>query len=347
MTRLGYIWGRFGQLYGGPPIGTLERRARRRQGAPARHPPACSGFRYDLVGGARAGADRRRVPAGETLHYFAYDWRQPVVGLGRDAGGRGAAPGGRRRRRDRHPGAVERRADRARRLRGRSRRCRSSGWSPRAARTPGRSRPSPASTPGFSFAPLGRRVVARGVHVLPGRARFDPRAGGRRFLPEDAGYDLYDVETWRRLRLSVFRRHPDDPVWTDVVRQAAGGRARALPCARRGGGADAGWSASAGPACRRRSGSSSRRGARGCPGEGRLAGLPPAALGDGDGTIAIEAAHAWAGAEPEVVKMPVTRHRDMVRTQPCLRRDPEARCARSTRLCRVSALAGSPRQGFY
>ena len=51
------------------------------------------------------------------------------------------------------------------------------------------------------------------------------------------------------------------------------------------------------------------------PGEGRLAGLSQAALTDGDGTIAVEAAHAWAGAEPEVVKIPVHPPPRRIRTR--------------------------------
>ncbi len=169
---------------------------------------------------------------------------------------------------------------------------------------------------GFRFAPLGRRVTPEQFMSCPGGLDSIPEPAGAGFLPEDAGYDLYDVETWRRLRLSVFRRHPDDPVWTDLVGQAPGGRcASSTVC-------------STGRRRRRRlvcicgTGLPTQvrivveKGRARLPGEGRLAGLPPAAIGDGDGTIAVGAAHAWAGAEPEVVKIPVTRHRDMVRTRP-------------------------------
>ena len=50
------------------------------------------------------------------------------------------------------------------------------------------------------------------------------------------------------------------------------------------------------------------------PGEGRLAGLPPAAITDGDGALTIEQASAWTGAEAEIVRIAVSRHRDTVRT---------------------------------
>ena len=50
------------------------------------------------------------------------------------------------------------------------------------------------------------------------------------------------------------------------------------------------------------------------PGEGRLAGLPPAAIADGDGALTVEQASAWTGADVEIVRIAVTRHRDTVRT---------------------------------
>ena len=37
------------------------------------------------------------------------------------------------------------------------------------------------------------------------------------FHDAPAGADLYDVATWRHIRLSVFRPDPDDPIWVDVV----------------------------------------------------------------------------------------------------------------------------------
>jgi hypothetical protein len=47
--ELGYIWGQFGQLYGGPPIGTLAGL----RGQPKElllGLPLLFGFKYDLVG---------------------------------------------------------------------------------------------------------------------------------------------------------------------------------------------------------------------------------------------------------------------------------------------------------
>ena len=50
------------------------------------------------------------------------------------------------------------------------------------------------------------------------------------------------------------------------------------------------------------------------PGEGRVARLPPEALAEGDGGVSLESASAWAGANPQVIRIPVGRHRDVVRT---------------------------------
>ena len=49
------------------------------------------------------------------------------------------------------------------------------------------------------------------------------------------------------------------------------------------------------------------------PGEGNLRGLPPEALVEGDGTVTLESARSWAGSRPHVIKIPVRRHRDVVR----------------------------------
>ena len=79
--ELGYIWGQFRQLYGGPPIGTLQGL----RGSPKKilHGlPLLFGFKYDLVGALERALGAGGYRHGETLHYFAYDWRRPVVELG-------------------------------------------------------------------------------------------------------------------------------------------------------------------------------------------------------------------------------------------------------------------------
>ena len=57
-----------------------------------------------------------------------------------------------------------------------------------------------------------------------------------------------------------------------------------------------------------------RKGRAYLPGEGRLAGIPPAAITDGDGALTVEQASAWTGADVEIVRIAVGRHRDTVRT---------------------------------
>ena len=145
-------------------------------------PAPLRAVKYDLVGELERALLTPGYRPGETLHFFAYDWRQPVVGLGaalaaevrRLAGAAGAI--------HRHPGALERGADRPRRLRRRSRAAgRAGGHLGRRARGDDR-----------DGRLLRRRVSLRaaraagdggGVHGLPGRARFDPRTGGRRLSP--------------------------------------------------------------------------------------------------------------------------------------------------------------------
>jgi hypothetical protein len=310
--ELGYIWGRFGQLYGGPPIGSLERLRGGAKGL-LRGIPLPFGLSYDLVGKLERALIDAGYRPGETLHFFTYDWRQPVVGLGvalaAEARRLAAAAG------DSidilglsNGGPIVRAAYAADRALPVERVVTSGGAHAGTIETVA------CFDAGFRFAPLGRRVTAEEFMACPGGLDSIPEPGGAEFLPEDADYDLYDVETWRRLRMSVFRRHPDDPVWTEVVRQRLAGVRelyRVLDTA----------AAPKRLVCICGTGLPTQirivveKGRARLPGEGRLAGLPPAAIGDGDGTIAIAAAHAWAGADPEVVKLPVTRHRDMVRTQ--------------------------------
>jgi hypothetical protein len=311
-AELGYIWGKFGQLYGGPPLGEL---AGLRGGAKGilRAIPLFFGLTYDLVGKLEKALVEAGYRHGETLHYFAYDWRRPVVGLGvqlaaevrRIAAATGDAidilglSNG---------GPIVRAAYAADHTLPVERVVTSGGAHAGTIETVA------CFDAGFRFAPLGRRVTAEEFMACPGGLDSIPDPASAHFLPEDAGFDLYDVETWRRLRMSVFRKHPDDPAWTEVVRQRLAGVRelyRVLDTA----------AAPKRLVCICGTGLPTQvrivveNGRARLPGEGRLAGLPPAAIGDGDGTIPIEGAHAWAGAEPEVVKLPVTRHRDMVRTR--------------------------------
>jgi len=79
--RLGFIWGRFRQLYAGPPFATLD-------GLPGqprnllRGIPLPFGFVYDLLGALEKVLVGAGYRLGETLHYFSYDWRLRVLDLG-------------------------------------------------------------------------------------------------------------------------------------------------------------------------------------------------------------------------------------------------------------------------
>lgn len=309
--KIGFVWGRFGQLYGGPPIATLEGLRGRPLGV-LRRIPLLFGLKYNLLSpleGALTGAGYR---LGETLHYFGYDWRLPVVGLGvalaaevrriasqcgEEIDVLGLSNGG----------PVIRAAYAA-----------DAALPIERAVTSGGAHDGTIETlacidAGFQFAPFGRRVSAQQFMACPGGLDSIPGPGAIRFFPAGEGFDLYDVDTWRKLRLSVFRDDPDDPIWIDVVgKRLAAVRElwRVLeraPAPRR-------LICICGTGLPTQVRIVVRDGRAQVPGEGRTAGLPREALTDGDGTIGIEAAHAWTGATPEVVRIAVKRHRDTVRT---------------------------------
>jgi hypothetical protein len=312
--QLGFVWGRLRQLYTGPPIATLE-------GLPGqpreilRGIPLMFGLTYDLLGALEQALLHAGYRAGQTLHFFAYDWRLRVLDVGVTLAAEirrlAAACGG-----DidvlglSNGGPIVHAAFAADRALPVDRVVTSGGAHAGTLET------LSCLDAGFQFAPLGRRVPPEQFVACPGGLDSIPPPQAARFWPEDAGYDLYDVETWRRLRLSVFRRHPDDPTWTRVVAERLAG-VRAL------------YEALAGAAAPRRlvcicgTGRPTQvrvvvdKGRAVLPGEGHLAKLPPQALEtDGDGAITVAAASDWQGADPEVVRVQVTRHRDMVRTRP-------------------------------
>jgi hypothetical protein len=312
---LGYLWGRFRCLYGGPPLANLgPLRGRPRE--LLRGIPIVAGLRYDLIGALERALQAGGYRTGETLHFFAYDFRQRVLDLAptlvseirrlaRDAGG-----------------PVD--------LLGLS----NGGLVIRAAYATDATLPVAtvvtSGTPnagiietltcidrGFRFAPLGRLVRPEEFMACPNGVESIPSPRTAVFLtadgqPSQEGYDLYDVGTWQRLRMSVFRRHPNDPVWIEAVtRRLAEAREtwrrfdeaappRRLVCI-------------CGSGIPTQVGIVIRDGKPFMPGEGNLAGVPPAALADGDGAMSVAHAHAWTGATPEVVRIPVTRHRDTVR----------------------------------
>jgi hypothetical protein len=169
---------------------------------------------------------------------------------------------------------------------------------------------------GFQFAPLGRTVTPAQFMACPGALQAIPSPALVKFVGDgdgDSAPDLYDVATWRRLRMSVFRRDPDDPVWVDLMtKRLADMRDTwrlldAAPAPRR-------LICICGTGIPTQIAIVVRQGRAYLPGEGRLAGIPPAAIADGDGALTIEQASAWNGAQPEIVRIAVSRHRDTVRT---------------------------------
>jgi hypothetical protein len=309
--QIGFVWGRLGQLYGGPPIATLDG-VRGSPRSVLRHIPLLFGLKYDLIGAlekALAGAGYR---PGETLHYFGYDWRMPVVGHGV------ALAAEVRRLAQSHGEEID--------VLGLS----NGGPIIRAAYaadaalpvervvTSGGAHAGCIETlacfdAGFQFAPLGRKVTPQQFMACPGGLDSMPGPADARFHPDDGGYDLYDVDTWRRLRMSVFRDNPDDPAWITAV-AARLANVRELYRVLDGAPAPRRLVCICGVGLPTQVRVVIRDGRAYLPGEGRTAGLPAESLVDGDGTIAFDGASAWSGADPEVVRIPVSRHRDTVRT---------------------------------
>lgn len=306
----GPIWGSFKCLYRGAPLATLAG-LRGTCGPVMTQIQIAPGVAYDIFGAlirALTGAGYR---PDETLHLYAFDWRLRVVELG------AALAAEVRRLAERTGGPVD--------LLGLS----NGGPVIRAAFAADRSLPvervvtsgSPHGGAietlscldrGFQFAPLGRTVTPEEFIACPGALDALPAPGTPVFL--DPAYDLYDLDTWLRLRLAVFRRHPDDPTWIDVMRvrlrdaqetwrtlqSAAAPRRLVCVC---------------GTGLPTQIRVPVRDGRALAPGEGRLSQLPAEALGSGDGALTIESASGWTGADAQVITIPVQRHRDTVRTK--------------------------------
>jgi hypothetical protein len=327
-AQQGHIWGRLRNLYGGPPIATLEG-LRGQPGGIVRVIPIVPGlYDYDLM----LSLERALCGAGyrvdETLHYFAYDWRLRIVDLGV------ALAAEVRRIAERTGGPID--------MLGLS----NGGPMVRAAFaadgalpvervvTSGGPHGGAVETlacldRGFQFAPLGRTVSPQQFMACPGALQAIPSPALAKFViegdtggaesaahggkPAGSNNDLYEIETWRRLRMSVFRRDPDDPVWVDVMTKRLADMRETwrildgAPAPRR-------LTCICGTGIPTQVAVVVRKGLAYLPGEGRLAGIPPAAIADGDGGLTVEQASAWTGADVEVVRIAVTRHRDTVRT---------------------------------
>ena len=313
----GHIWGRLRNIFGGPPIATLEG-LRGKPGNIVRVIPVIPGiFDYDLMRSLERALCGAGYGIDETLHYFAYDWRLRIIDLGVTLAAQI------RRLAERAGGPID--------LLGLS----NGGPMIRAAFAADRTLPVErvvtSGAPlggtvetlacldrGFQFAPLGRTVTPEQFIACPGALQALTSPGLTRFVVEGDGGggtsdDLYDPATWRRLRISVFRRDPDDPVWVDVMTKRLADMRET-------------WRILEGAAAPRQlicicgTGLPTqiaivvRKSRAYVPGEGRLAGIPPAAITDGDGALTVEQASAWTGADAEIVRISVTRHRDTVRT---------------------------------
>jgi hypothetical protein len=310
------LWGPLERLYRGPLIGELPAprgRAGRVMEGISFGPRFLRLVAYDISGALRRALERAGYRLGTTMSFFAYDWRQRIVGVGP------ALAAEIRRLAEAAGGPID--------LLGLS----NGGLTLRAAFAADRTLPvervvlsgAPLAGSvetltvlhaGFQFAPLGRTVSPSEFVSCPGSMDSIPSPETAAFLDPAAGtdHDLYDVSTWRRLRLSVFGADPDAAPWVDIVAQ----RLRALRET---------WSALDGAAVPRKlvcicgEGLPTqvrivvRDGRAVLPGEGKLRGLPAEALAEGDGTVSLASARAWTGAQPHVIRIPVRRHRDVVR----------------------------------
>jgi hypothetical protein len=310
--ELGPIWGAFSCLYRGPLIGELpvpRGRASRVMRGISLGPLVV----YDIIGALIRALERAGYRQGETMFLYAYDWRQRVI----DDGPRLASEI--RRLAEASGGPID--------LLGLS----NGGLTLRAAfavdgtlpveRVVLSGPPLAGSVEtltvlhaGFKFAPLGRTVTPEEFVACPGSMDSIPSPATAAFLDAtgDESHDLYDLGTWRRLHISVFRDDPDRPEWVQAVET----RLRALLKT---------WQFLEGAAvpknlvCICGEGLATQRrivvdGDRvRLPGEGKLADLPAEAVVEGDGTVTLESATAWAGARPHIIKIPVRRHRDVIR----------------------------------
>ena len=302
---LGPIWGPARCLYRGPLIGELPAprgRAGRVMDGISLGPLVI----YDIIGALQRGLGRAGYRRGETLFLYAYDWRQRVL----DDGAPLAAEI--RRLADLSGGPID--------LLGLS----NGGLTLRAAFAADAALPVERvvlSGPplagsvetltvlhaGFQFAPLGRTVSPEEFVSCPGSMDSIPSPETAAFLDLDGGrddeHDLYSAATWRRLHMSVFRDDADRPAWVDVL-------PRRLEALRQTWATLARAAAPKHLVCVSGEGLPTQRlivvqgGRVLLPGEGKLRGLPEEAVIEGDGTVTLESARAWAGAKPHVIRTP-------------------------------------------
>lgn len=323
--EIGTLWGTFRCLYRGAPIGEPAG-LRGHAGRVMNGIPLMFGLRYDIIGSLVGRLIAHGYRRDETLHLHAYDWRLRVLDLG------AALAAEVRRVAEAAGGPID--------MLGLS----NGGMLIRAAFAADRDLPvervitsgSPHAGSvetlacihaGFQFAPLGRTVSSEEFVSCPGALDALPAVGafvdeGGASAGNGGGYDLYDIETWKRLRMAVFRREPDDPslasTWNAVMAArlrdtretwrvlATAAAPRSLLCV-------------CGTGLPTQVRVVVREGRAVVPGEGRVRDLPAAALTlDGDGALSVDSASGWTGADPRVVRIPVGRHRDLVRCKAAL-----------------------------
>jgi hypothetical protein len=311
--ELGAIWGTFGCLYRGPRIASLAG-LRGEAGKVMNGIPLLAGLRYDIIGALQQALGKAGYQPGKSLHLFAYDWRLRAVDLA------ASLVGQIRRLAEESGGDID--------LLGLS----NGGLLLRAAfavdgalpveRVVTSGAPLAGSLEslaclnvGFQFAPLGRTVSPGEFVACPGSLDCLPPPRFASFV--DPAYDLYDADTWRALRLSVFGEHGGDQeqeaAWTRTVADRLSSTRQSWQTLERAA-APRHLVCVCGAGLPTQVRIAVERGRALVPGEGRVSKLPPETLADGDGGVSLESARAWAGARPEVVQIPVGRHRDVVRT---------------------------------
>jgi hypothetical protein len=316
--ELGAIWGTFGCLYRGPRLASPAG-LRGKPGKVMSAIPLFAGLRYDILGALQQALGRAGYAPGKNLHLFAYDWRLRSVDVA------SALVDEIRRLADASQQEVD--------LLGLS----NGGLLVRAAfaidpalpveRVVTSGAPLAGSLEslaclnvGFQFAPLGRTVSPGEFVACPGSLDCLPPPDQSVFL--EAGYDLYDAATWKTLRLSVFGDcrggGDEEDDWVRIVGDRLSSTRKSWQTLERA-------SAPRRLTCVCGAGLPTQvkividHGRARVPGEGRVARLPPEALAEGDGGVSVESATAWSGATTEIVRIPVGRHRDVVRTPAAFR----------------------------
>jgi hypothetical protein len=313
--QMGPIWGPFSCLFRGPLIGELPQ-TRGRAGRVLFGISVGPIVLYDIIGELLRALGRAGYELGENTFVHAYDWRQRVIEEGP------VLAAEIRRLAEASGGPID--------LLGLS----NGACTLRAAFVVDRDLPvervvlsgAPLAGSvetlsvlhaGFQFAPLGRKVSPEEFVACRGSMDSIPSPATAAFMDvddrgNDSSYDLYDLATWRRLRLSVFRDDPDRAGWVDAV----GERLTALSETWRyleNAAVPKTLTCVCGDGLPTQRRIVVTRGRVRLPGEGNLRGLPAEAIVEGDGTVTLESARSWAGARPHVIKIPVRRHRDVVR----------------------------------